>query len=262
MTGQTEAVAVSWKDWVQRWDAQQTAYIEDRERRFDVMFSFLETLVGETPTVLDLACGPGAVSARLLQRFAGASSVAVDVDPVLLTVGESAHGDHDGRLRWVHADLRHPSWTSAVGPERFDAVISTTALHWLSPSQLAAVYRQVHELLQPGGAVINGDYLPLPSRMQRLRAAAKTIDTRRQARAAARGADAWDAWWDGLRDEPALRDAFAQREQIFPEGERTWTSPELEFHEAALHEAGFAEVGVVWQDLEERVLIGLRAPGN
>lgn len=258
MTEQTEAVAVPWMDWVQRWDAQQTAYIEQRERRFDVMFSFLETLVGDEPRVLDLACGPGAVSSRLLSRFPRAYSVAADADPVLLTLGEGAHGDIGGRLRWVNVDLRDPAWVSAVGPERFDAVISTTALHWLSPSQLAAVYREVHELLAPGGALINGDYLPLAGTKTRLRAAANTLDTNRQAVAIADGADPWDAWWDGLRAEPSLREAFAERERIFPAGERTWSSPGFSFHEVALVEAGFDEVGLVWQDLEEGVLIALR----
>ncbi|MGH2942879.1 MAG: methyltransferase, partial [Solirubrobacteraceae bacterium] len=67
----------------------------------------------------------------------------------------------------------------------------------------------------------------------------------------------WQDWWDELRGEPALRDAFAERERIFPPGERTWTAPGHAFHEAALAEAGFTEVAVVWQDLEERVLVAL-----
>lgn len=260
MTDQTEAVAVPWEHWLRRWDEQQTAYIEERERRFDVMLSFLETLVGEEPLVLDLACGPGAVSDRLLRRFPRARSVAADADPVLLALGEGALGDRNGRLRWVRADLRDPSWVSAVGPDRFDAVVSTTALHWLSPSQLAAVYRQVHdEVLAPGGVLINGDYLPLPNAMTRLRATVKTLDARRQAVAVGRGADVWDAWWERLRAEPSLEDAFAERERIFPAGERTWSSPGLAFHETALVEAGFEEVGMVWQDLEEGVLIALTA---
>jgi SAM-dependent methyltransferase len=257
MTESTEALAVPWKRWVQRWDAQQAAYIEDRERRFDVMLSWVETLVGEEIVVLDLACGPGAVSDRVLRRFPRARSVAVDVDPVLLAVGEGAFGGLDGRLRWVRADLREAAWTDAVGTQPFDAVLSTTALHWLSPAQLADVYRRAHGLLRPGGVLVNGDYLPLPRSLTRLRAAARELDGRRQAVAVAGGADGWQDWWDGLRSEPSLQAAFAERERVFPEGERTWASPGLAFHEAALAEAGFAEVGVVWQDLEERVLIGL-----
>ena len=93
---------------------------------------------------------------------------------MLLLLGEGAQGDHGGRLRWVQADLRDPSW-------------------------------------------------------------------------------------DTLRREPALRDAFAERDRLWPDGTGTGQrSVGLAFHEAALLEAGFDEVGVVWQDLEERVLVALR----
>ena len=64
MSQSPHAIAVPWERWVQRWDVQQTAYIEDRERRFDVMLSWVETLVGEDIVVLDLAAGPGALSDR------------------------------------------------------------------------------------------------------------------------------------------------------------------------------------------------------
>jgi len=116
MTESADAVAVPWERWVDRWDAQQAAYIEDRERRFDVMLSWVQILVGEEIVVLDLAAGPGAVSDRVLRRFPRARSVAVDIDPVLLALGDGAYGTRDGRLRWVRADLRHPDWVAAVGP--------------------------------------------------------------------------------------------------------------------------------------------------
>jgi hypothetical protein len=41
---------------------------------------------------------------RLLDRFPGASVVAVDFDPVLLALGRAADGDRAG-LRFVDADL-------------------------------------------------------------------------------------------------------------------------------------------------------------
>ena len=49
------------------------------------------------------------------------------------------------------------------------------------------------------------------------------------------------------------------RDRLWPDGTGTGQrSVGLAFHEAALLEAGFDEVGVVWQDLEERVLVALR----
>ncbi|MGH3934823.1 MAG: hypothetical protein ACRDS1_07600 [Pseudonocardiaceae bacterium] len=147
----------------------------------------------------------------------------------------------------------------ALGQDSFDAMISTTATHWLTPPELARVYRQLAGLLRPDGVLLNGDYLPLPAQLSRIRAAIRAVDQRRQAAALARGFEAWQDWWDVLGDEPALRDAFAQRARLWPDdGASDKRSAGLAFHEAALLEAGFGEVGVIWQDLEERVLMALR----
>lgn len=257
MTAQTDTVALPWGDWLRRWDAQQEVYIEDRERIFDVMFSFLEALVPGDPTVLDLLAGPGAISQRLLQRSPGARGVAVDTDPALLRLGEEALGDQDGRLRWVRADVRDPEWTAALGQEGFDAVLSTTAAHWLEPHELAHLYREVAGLLRPGGVLLNGDGIYFADQQARIRVAAETIDKARQARAVERGSEDWACWWDALRVEPSLQDAFSERDRIFPD--RAYSDhAKLAFHEAALFEAGFAEVGAVWQDLHKRVLLAIR----
>lgn len=49
---------------VRQWDDQQAAYIADREKRFDAILDVLELQYAHTPfTVVDLACGPGSLSA-------------------------------------------------------------------------------------------------------------------------------------------------------------------------------------------------------
>ncbi|ASW56915.1 trans-aconitate 2-methyltransferase [Plantactinospora sp. KBS50] len=251
-----------WRELLDRWDAQQTVYIEHRDRVYDVMFEVLTHLrPGDDPTVLDLACGPGAISARLLHRLPKARSVAVDIDPVLLAIGRGALGDVDGRLRWVRADLRDPDWTAALGADSaagtFDAVLSSTALHWLDPATLVATYRRAYELLRPGGVLLNADYLPHPAQ-SRLRQACDALALHRRNRALGAGAESWEAWWDAAAAEPALADAFALRATLWPEGARDWAMATHHFHEAALQDAGFAEAGIVWQDLQERIIAGLR----
>ncbi|MFF5077249.1 class I SAM-dependent methyltransferase [Actinoplanes sp. NPDC000266] len=245
-------------DLLRRWDDQQSVYIEQRDRVYDVMFDVLARVRPEPElTVLDLACGPGAISQRFLSRFPLGRSVAVDVDPVLLAVGEGALGDQGGRLRWVRADLRDPSWPEALGAGSFDAVLSSTALHWLSPADLAGVYRAAAGLLRDGGVLINADYMPLPAG-GRLRAACVAIDEARQRAAIEGGADSWADWWAAAGERPELAQALEERRELWPEGSREWTGASLEFQTAALTEAGFAEAGVVWQDLEERVLAAIR----
>jgi SAM-dependent methyltransferase len=267
MTDGAGTIVVAWEEWLRRWDSQQGVYLEQRERGFEVMFSFLEALLPPQITVLDLAAGAGSISQRLLHRCPGARSVAVDIDPVLLAVGEGALGDMAGRLRWVRADLRDPGWPAALGQDGFDAVLSATATHWLKPHELAAVYRDIAGLLRPGGVLLNADGLYHPRSQKRIRAAVEAVDQRRRQLAMDSGAETWADWWDALRTEPALREAFAARDRIFPSGpghpfpsgrRPPESPPTLAFHEAALLEAGFEEVGTVWQDLHKRIILALR----
>ena len=239
--------------WVRRWDAQQAVYVQDRERRFTVMAAFLEVLAKPDATVLDLAAGPGSAGIAMLDRLPDLSVVALDTDPVLIALGQHAHGD---RLHWARADLRDPTWTAALD-RPIDAVISTTALHWLPPHHLARLHRQLADLLPPGGVFLNGDLLPLPAGLTRIRAATAEIDRRRQKAALTGEVDSWAQWWDAVRAEPELADAFTERVRLWP-NRADHEAAGLRFHEAALVEAGFAEVGLIWQDLEERLLLAVR----
>ena len=65
---------------VRRWDDQQAAYIADREKRFDVILDVLELQHAHAPfTVVDLACGPGSLSARILEKFEHASVIGQNI---------------------------------------------------------------------------------------------------------------------------------------------------------------------------------------
>ena len=113
---------IDWLDWLQRWDAQQEGYVPEREARVTAMFDELAELLPGSFVALDLACGPGSISQRLLARFPGAQAIAVDIDPGMLAIGRGALGTADGRLRWLEADLASPDWLEALGATQVDAV--------------------------------------------------------------------------------------------------------------------------------------------
>ena len=140
--------------------------------------------------------------------------------------------------------------------EAVDAVVSTTATHWLRPPELCRVYQQLADLM-PHGVLVNGDLLPLAASAGRIAAAAREIDEQRQ-RDAAPAAESWDDWWASLRREPRFVDDFAVRDGLWPGGTAGLVAPSLDLHRAALRDAGFTQVDVVWQDLEERVVVAVR----
>jgi SAM-dependent methyltransferase len=254
-----EREAIDWRGWLQRWDAQQRGYLPEREARFSAMLDVLDVMLPEQFVALDLACGPGAISQRLLTRFPEAHSVAVDVDPVLLTLGQRAVGTYDGRLRWVDADLREPAWVTKLDLPQVDAVLSTTALHWLPASHLVRVYQDVGQLLRPGGVFLNGDHMRFGPQLPSFQTLARTLYERTMRDSFARdGVDDWHGWWSALAAEPGMADLFAERERRFPETTHDETAPIFDLHVGALRDAGFREAGVIWQRLDDRVVLAVR----
>jgi SAM-dependent methyltransferase len=250
---------VDWKRWLERWDEQQTGYVPEREERFRVMLDALEALLPDEFLALDLACGPGAISQRLLERFPGARCVAIDFDPVMLVLGQGALGTYDGRLRWVDADLAAPDWVESLGESSVDAALSTTALHWLSAPQLEELYRELGALVRPGGVFVNGDnmdYGPDLPTIQRFVQDARDRDWTDES-FAERGIDTAEQWWEALGEERTVAPLIAERTRRLAAKERP-TPPSFDEHVTALRDAGFREIATVWQSGTDRVLLAVR----
>ncbi|HET8841672.1 MAG TPA: class I SAM-dependent methyltransferase [Ktedonobacteraceae bacterium] len=254
----SKASSLDWKGWLERWDHQQAGYLPTREARFQVMLDALEILVPSPFVALDLACGPGSLSQRLLTRFPQARCLAIDVDPVLLTLGRQALGDLDGRLTWIEHDLRDPEWNRSLGVSQVDAVLTTTALHWLRPESLVSLYTRLATLIRPGGLFLNGDHLAFPPSQPGLQKLAQQIGQRQEESIAQRGGENWTQWWAALEQEPELKEQFARREQLLHWQDHGETVQTVDLHKAALSNAGFREVDICWQELDNRVLLAIR----
>ncbi len=110
----------AWARLLERWDRQQAVYITHREAMYATILKALASLCrSNSPVVLDFARGPGAIGHGVIQAFPGARVVAVDIDPVLLQLGQTVYDDHDGRLQRVRTDLRgQRAACLGVGPAR------------------------------------------------------------------------------------------------------------------------------------------------
>ena len=249
--------------WIARWEIQQQGYLPDREDRFTALLDAVEEAAGRRdPLVLDLGCGPGSLSVRLLDRMPAARVIAIDTDPVLLALGRTAYGDRDG-LRFADVDLRSDGWTGALGLDRpADAAVSTTALHWLRPEALHAMYARLATVLRPGGLLLDGDHLrddatAVPT-LARLGQA--LIEREEQRRFPDGLPESWVGWWDGIKEDPALAAPVAERERRrLSENHHGSESVQLATHVDGLRAAGFAEVGTLWQRGENRILAGVLA---
>ena len=126
-----------------RWDPRQyVAYADERARPF---FELIARVHVETPAlVVDLGCGPGALTASLLHRWPAATVVGVDSSAEMI----DAAAEHavDGQLSFEIADV---SGWQPDGP--VDVVVANALLQWV-PGHLDLLGRMA-SWLRPGGAL-------------------------------------------------------------------------------------------------------------
>ena len=144
-----------------RWDpAQYARFADDRGRPF---FDLLARVSHRSPTrVVDLGCGPGDLTATLLERWPRARIEGVDSSPEMVAEFRrriadvawartpSAPGPSSARrtgLSVHQADLRE--WVTSAARASYDVVVSNAALQWV-PGHLALL-PQLVALLAPGG---------------------------------------------------------------------------------------------------------------
>jgi SAM-dependent methyltransferase len=258
MSAVTVAPDREWAEaWQASWDRQQEGFMPDREARFVALLDVVEAVAGPRPLVLDLACGTGSITRRLFERFPEARSIAVDVDPALLTIARATFAGDD-RVRFVRADLGDPGWARALPEAPVDAVVTATALHWLAKPVLRRLYRDLAGVVRPGGAVANVDVME-PADLPMLSAALVGVETRRRDAVRADGRPGWDDWWDLAAADPRLSEAVAERGAVF--GGVTHPDsfdPPSSWHAQALLDGGFREAGVAWRSGRSAMVAAVR----
>jgi SAM-dependent methyltransferase len=242
-----------WIEWQESWDRQQQRFLPDREERFSVLATLVGAVGGDaSPRVLDLACGCGSITSRILVHFPAATVVAADIDPVLLRIAQGVF-QGDARVTLAEIDLRRDDWAESLPKGDFDAVISATALHWLAPEKLAEVYRAVAGLLRPGGVFADADHLPLDATPTLDRAAAALAPESNEE------GEGWEEWWARVGEDPAFKELLEERNRRFGGAlHPAEFTPGAEWHLEALTKAGFSESAVVWRRGGAAVVAALR----
>jgi len=102
--------------------------------------------------VLELGCGTGELTARLLERFPYAQIWGVDYSEKMLAVAREKLATHEERLTLIQSDFNQVEF-----PPQLDLVLSTLAIHHLTDPDKLRLFQRVYEHLSEGGWFVNGD---------------------------------------------------------------------------------------------------------
>jgi tRNA (cmo5U34)-methyltransferase len=118
----------------------------------------LEQVPRDAGRVLDLGTGDGRLLALLKQGHPEIVGVGVDFSEVMLDAARKRFAG-DERVELVQHDLAEP--LPALG--RFDAVISSFAIHHLEHDRKRSLYGELVDLLEPGGVFANFEHVASPT---------------------------------------------------------------------------------------------------
>ena len=183
--------------------------------------ALLEFIPAGAHRILDLGTGDGRLLALVREEMArrgdsAADAVALDFSPAMLEAARKRFAG-DARVQIVEHNLDLP--LPSLG--RFDAVISSFAIHHLVHERKRALYAEIFDLLSPGGVFCNLEHVSSPS--------------------------------------PRLHEEFLLRIGFTVETEDP-SNKLLDFEKqlAWLREIGFADVDCYWKWRELALLVGVR----
>ena len=161
------------KEYVRDWATRQDRYEEERRPQFQMIADAIPFTREAAIQILDVGAGYGALTQFLLEQFPNATTLCQDGSEEMAELGRRRMRRWKDRFNYVIADFSKPGWSRAIDGS-FDAVVSTIAIHNVRvPRIIEAIYKEVLELLKPGGCFLNLDlvFVPLAKQLGWLRAA-------------------------------------------------------------------------------------------
>lgn len=176
----------------------------------------LEHVPRDVGRVLDLGTGGGRLLGLLQADRPRMRAVGLDFSELMLAQARELFAG-DERVELVEHDLGEPL------PElgRFDAVVSSFAIHHLEHERKRALYREAFELLEPGGVFANFEHVASPT-------------------------------------ERLHRAFFAAIEEPIENEDPSDRTLDVETQLGWLREIGFDDVDCYWKWLEMALLIGVK----
>ncbi len=141
--------------WAQRYLAERDG-IPHRAEGYAVLLELLAVAPGR---VLDLGTGDGFTLGLVKAARPGITGVGVDFSAEMLDRARARFAA-DPEVEIVEHDLDLPLPLS-LG--RFDAVVSSFAIHHCVPERQRALYGEVFDVLEPGGAFFNLEHVDSPT---------------------------------------------------------------------------------------------------
>jgi trans-aconitate 2-methyltransferase len=132
--------------------------------KYDEMLDVLVGCIASANNrILELGCGTGELSLKVLERYPSATIVAVDYSARMLDFARAKIESAGYAARWTGIELDFGEWAnnpnfSGLG-DKFNACISSLAIHHLEDEMKLKLFQRIRQSLDAGGCFWNADPL-------------------------------------------------------------------------------------------------------
>jgi len=153
----TPDAAATWREAdSQRFLELGAIYTPRRDEIRDAVLDLIPAASGEAFTGVELGIGHGWLTDAILRRFPKAQMIGLDGSPTMLAAAQEALAAHGDRVTLQRFDLADDAWRAAL-PTGLRCVVSSLVIHHLDDHGKQRLFRDMFQLLAPGGALLIAD---------------------------------------------------------------------------------------------------------
>jgi tRNA (cmo5U34)-methyltransferase len=125
---------------------------------YDLFYGTAADLAGRSlkkvpsPAILDLGAGTGLLSEFVMQKVKSAALYLLDESPDMLAKAQE-------RLAQYDPTIFIQSMTEPLPAMKFDAVVSSVAIHHLPDAEKRNLFMRIYDSLAPGGVFVNAEQI-------------------------------------------------------------------------------------------------------
>jgi tRNA (cmo5U34)-methyltransferase len=130
------------------------------EYQIEIMLYLVGKALRRLKSFLDLGCGDGILGRAVLSDYPKAKGIFLDFSDTMIEEARKKSPSKNKNLVFIKEDYGKPAWVNSVAKYgRHDLIISGFSIHHQKDTRKKAIYREIFDLLKPGGLFLNLEHV-------------------------------------------------------------------------------------------------------